>query len=246
MNSDYVLAPFNYFLSNCQNNVLLALRTIENTDEFPIPTPEELSFIQLTLDDKGLDFKKTKSIFKKWVLLNGFEDIHKAIKGLLERLIVFKDIEFELKNNKNLQVEEFERNRLAQARVWKTPQLFDELKRRYGIKLECENHFTSFNAARNCLIHTDGIVTERHCSNGTKDKLIIYGQRFKLFFSKGDEEIEAELGRAVPENTGLMLGAEEFHIEFSLDEPVDLSLKQFVEILHTCVFMRAEIDALLK
>ena len=63
-----------------------------------------------------------------------------------------------------------------------------------------------------------------------------------MFFKKGDEETIAEIGKHGPENAALMLGAEEFQIEFVKDKEIELDLKQFIDILNTCVFVRADIE----
>ena len=48
LNRDYVLAPFQQLLSNCQSNVLMGLRLVENLGQFPSPTPEELQLFYLS------------------------------------------------------------------------------------------------------------------------------------------------------------------------------------------------------
>jgi hypothetical protein len=39
-----------------------------------------------------------------------------------------------------------------------------------------------------------------------------------------------------------MLGAEDFEIHFALGQSLDLSLKHFIDVLSTCVFLRADLD----
>ncbi len=87
-----------------------------------------------------------------------------------------------------------------------------------------------------------GTVVTKFCNNPEKDKLIIFGRRFKVFFKRGEEEILAQLGKPGPENAALMLGAENFEIQFALGQSVELSLKQFLDVLNTCVFIRADIE----
>jgi hypothetical protein len=95
---------------------------------------------------------------------------------------------------------------------------------------------------RNCLTHANGVVTARYCNNAAKDKLVITGQRFNLFFQKGGLQVPAEMNKPGPENSPLMLGAEEFHLEFNLNRSIELSVKQFLDILNTCVFVRADVE----
>jgi hypothetical protein len=92
------------------------------------------------------------------------------------------------------------------------------------------------------LEHSGGIVVKRFCNNPQKDKMIILGRRVKLFFKRGDEETPAQIGTPGPENAALMMGAEDFEIEFALGQPVELSIKHFLDILNTCVFLRADIE----
>ena len=125
-------------------------------------------------------------------------------------------------------------------------QLVKEVNSLFGEPLQYKKLIESFNNARNCLVHTNGIVTRRHCNNTEKDKLVIYGNKFKYFFKKGEEETIAEIGKIGPENASLMLGAEEFQLEFLIGEEIELDLKQFLDILNTCVFFRADIDVKLK
>lgn len=246
INPNYVLAPFHSLLGNCQNNVLMGLRIVEKTDKFPEPTQEELQFFQLMIGRPITDIAKSKSLFKKWLLVNGFEDIHKCFRVTLERLYIFKAIYDEIKLNEKLEIKEIEDKLKVKASNFYFNQLIDSVNSLFPEPLKYQKHILSFNNARNCLIHTNGIVTTRHCNNLEKNKLTILGNRFKLFFKKGEEEIIAEIGKPGPENAALMLGAEEFKIEFSKDQEIELDLKNFLDILNTCVYVNADIEIKLK
>jgi len=71
-------------------------------------------------------------------------------------------------------------------------------------------------------------------------------QRFRFFVKDAKAEVPAEIGKAGPENAGLTLGAEPFALTFQKGEQIDLSLKQFVDVLSTCIFVRAEIALAIK
>ena len=68
------------------------------------------------------------------------------------------------------------------------------------------------------------------------------GRRFRLFLKRGEMEVLAEIGKPGPENAPLMLGAEDFVIEFPIGQAIQLSLRQFLDVLNTCIFLRADID----
>ena len=63
-----------------------------------------------------------------------------------------------------------------------------------------------------------------------------------MFFKTAQAEVLAELGKPGPKNSAL-LGAEEFQIEFGIGQLLEISLKQFIDILNTCVFIRADIES---
>ena len=246
LNPHYVLAPFHNLLSDCQNNVLLGLRIVEKLDKFPEPTQEELQFFQLSMAGQKTDIAKSKSIFKKWVLVNGFEDIHKCFRVTLERLFILMTVHNKTKAGDTFNVEEVEAELKVKASNLFFDQLINSVNSLFPEPLQFQKHILSFNNARNCLVHTNGIVTTRHCNNPEKSKLTIVGNRFKMFFKKGQGEIIAEMGKPGPENAALMLGAEEFQIVFHKDKEIELDLKQFLDILNSCVFVRADIDERLK
>jgi hypothetical protein len=225
----------------------MGLRIIEKVDTFPGPTPEELQFFQLSFGGPVTDLEQSKVLFKKWILVNGFEDVCKSIRATLERLLIFRTIESTIKENKKLNIEESERELRLEVTRLGFPALIARVNSLFEEKLQYQKEVESFRKARNCLEHAHGTVAKRDCNNPEKDKLIIHGNRFRLFFKKKDEaEVLAEFGKAGPENAALMLGAEEFQIEFRLGQSIELSLKQFIDILNTCVLIRADIELKLK
>jgi len=243
LNPLYVLAPFQALVANCQNNVLMGLRIVERVNELPIPTAEELQFFQLSFAPSSPDLEKNRIAFKKWLLLNGFQDIHGAVRVGLERLLVFEMTKAKLQDDPNTNIDDLEKELYSKATKIHFPQLIDEVNKLFSQPFEYLKHAESFNSARNCLEHTNGVVTKRHCNNATKDKIIIHGHRFKMFFKKEDQEVPAVFNQPGPPNAALMLGAEEFRFEFSIGQEIELSLKQFLDILNTCVFIKADIGS---
>ncbi len=242
LNQAYVLAPFHQLLTSCHTNVLIGLRLAERIDTFPGPTPEELKFINLSFGGYEQGLLESKNSFKRWLLLNGFGGIHKTIRTTLERFFVFKSIESRLATNPTLNLQKHEAELRMEARRFHLPELISTVPSLCGEHLQIESHVESFNNARNCLEHDNGTVTKKRCNNPSKDKLFIQGRRFKMFFKDGEREVLAEFGKPGPANAALMLGAEDFEIEFALDQSIELSLKQFIDVLNTCVFFRADIE----
>ena len=248
LNPAYVIIPFKQLLANCQNNVLLGLRLVEKIDKFPDPTNEEVQLIkiQLLLGDRASDISRTKEMFKRWLLINGFEDIHNCIRTTLERLFVFKAIENQLTDNPSLDIKGIEADKITEANKLDYPTLLSKVHTELEDTLTYVKHLETINRARNCLVHRNGKVSRKDCNNDQKDKLIITGNRFTFFYKKGDEEVLAEIGKPALENAALMLGAEDFKIEFSIGDKLDITLKQFIDILNTCIFFNADVEEKLK
>jgi hypothetical protein len=246
LNRNYVLEPFHNLISACQDNVLLGLRLVEKVGNFPGPTAEEMRFFQIAFGGPSDDLGQNKVRFKRWLLLNGLRDVNQCIGTTLQRFISFKTIEGETKQGSTSNLDARERELRHRLRRLHTPELIKKTNLLCSEPLILQKEIESFNLARNCLEHAAGIVAKGFCNNPQADKLIIFGRRFKVFFKRGEEEVLAQLGKPGPENAALMLGAENFEIQFALDQSVELSLKQFLDVLNTCVFLRADIEEKLK
>jgi hypothetical protein len=242
LNRSYVLQPFQDLIAACRNNVLLGLRLMETMDTFPGPTAEETRFFQLLSGEPPDDLGRSKAIFRRWIILKGLGDIHSCIGATLQRFIIFKTIDAEVNLNSTLAVDARESEIRDGVRGIHYPELIRRANLLSIEPLMLQDKIATFNNARNCLAHAGGIVTKRFCNSPQKDKLVILGRRFKLFFKRGEEEVLAQIGRPGPENAALMLGAEDFEIELGMDHPIELSLKNFLDILNTCVFFRADIE----
>ena len=246
LDPNYVLIPFQQLLGNCQNNVLLGLRLIEKVERFPEPTDEEKQFMQLALNGHITDINQSKLLFKEWILKNGFEEVYNCIRITLERLYVFKEVEKEIKNKPDVDLPDLENSLRQKANKSNFPNLVKDINNLFQEPLQFQDQMESINNARNCFVHRKGVVGSKDFNNNTNDKLIIKGRRFKTFFKRGEEEIIAEFGKPGPENAALMMGAEDFSLEFEKGNQIDITLKQFIDILNTCVFINADIDVKLK
>lgn len=238
----YVLQPFNDLIAACHSTVLLGLRLLEKVRTLPGPTAEELQFFQFIAELRASDSLSSKALFKRWLLLKGFGDDHKCINTALQRFITLITIGRELRQTAGLDVEARRRELRDTLGKQHFPVLLEKAGSLCSGPLDLEEQIKSFNLARNCLEHGSGEVVERFCNSPAKNALIVSGRRFRLFFSSGDNEVAAVFGMPGPENAALMLSAEEFEIHFALGQSLDMSLKHFIDVLNTCVFLRADLD----
>jgi hypothetical protein len=242
LNPSYVLEPFHRLISACQTNVLLGLRLVEEVEAFPEPTAEEKKAFQLRFQESVAHLSESKARFKLWIILKGLGVIHQCIGTTLRRFIMFRTIEGERRLNSALDAEARERELSEHLRKLRYPELIQRANGLCSAPLIMDEQIATFNNARNCLEHSDGIVVQRFCNTPGKDKLIIQGRKIKLFFQRGEEVTPAQIGKPGPENAAFMMGAEDFAIEFAMGERVELSLDHFGDILSTCVFLQADIQ----
>ena len=240
LDKKYVLAPFQELLDKCRNTVLFGLRILEKIDVFPEPTQEELVLLQFSTGHVG-DVVDSKAVFKKWLLLTGFQDIHLCLRSALERLYVFKTSE------KNVLIDGTElEKKLEKVSQLKLSDLLQKINSVADRPIEYKEHIDSINMVRNCLAHSHGIVADRFCNDKEEGKLIISGSRFKFFYRGSGGETVADFGKQGPENTSLNLSAEDFKMEFLKGQEITFSLREFFDILSTCIFIRADIGVLLE
>lgn len=79
MKKNDVFAPMTELFRSQLPNVLMGMRLASTIGAFPEPTDEELKLQWVLNITQGIDFCQSKALYKKWLLLKGFEDIHKAI-----------------------------------------------------------------------------------------------------------------------------------------------------------------------
>lgn len=245
MNPNYVLAPFDSLIAESENYVLLGLRLVAKIESFPEPTEDEKQFaFQMNLGGQNFPLDTSKNLFKKWILKKGFEELHKSIRVVLERLYVFLSVKSNI--GQNINIEELQSSLTIEATNLFYDQLIKQVNDLLDEPLLLDKHILSFNNVRNCLIHTNGRLTARHCNNSTKDELVLVGRRIKMFYKNEVEEKPFVKGEPGLVNAALILGAEDFEIIFNINQEIELDMKQFIEVLNTCVFIRADIDVKLK
>lgn len=242
LNRRYVLEPFDNLIATCQSTVLLGLRLLENVRAFPAPTVEECQFFRFVPGQRPCDFTSSKAHFKRWILLKGLGDIHQCISTALQRFIFVIKSENEPTPKPTLHNAPRRRILPEDTLSWSFPKLIEEASALCPEPLGLQEPMKSLNRARNCLEHGSGKVIAKFCNCPQRKSLIISGRRFRMFYRQGDQEVPAALGAPGPENSALLLGAEDFEIHFALGQSLDMSLKHFVDVLNTCVFLRADLD----
>lgn len=239
---DDVLEPLDELVSKCQDTVFMGLRLTDQISQFPQITEEERRLLKITPSIKINTLQESKLIFQKWILLNGFNEIYNGLRLALERLLVVKKCEHQIKNNL-ITKEEIEAE-LTKASQKDLAKLINKINNLFP-----DNHLIdqqvidSYRLARNCLQHRNGILKQKdHCNNKQERKLILFTKQLRLLYLKDNQYVPAVLGEIDLESAEICLGAEDNRIEFSMNDDICFSLKQFIALLQSVtIFIRSDL-----
>jgi len=239
-----VLAPFRELLGKSQGNVLLGLRLVERIERFPSPTAEEQDLIhRVSLMGPAVDMAQGKRDFKAWILRNGLEEVHASVRVTLDRLFVYKTIEQAIQADPSQDISHLEDALKTRIIRLDFPTILQEVNSMLTKPLTLTDHVRTINNARNCLVHSHGVVVRRFCNNAAKDRLSLKLRKMILFYFKdGRRTVIDRKDHPGVENAPIHTAAVDYDIEFSLGAQVDLSLQQFIDVLMTCFFLGAEIE----
>ncbi len=199
-----------------------------------------------------LDPDERRVEFKNWVIAKGFQDLARGVREGLEEAYWFISV-VPLANGEKIQVSEFQ-DRYAKARkrakTLSFPALLEAVNEGLCSPLNFIREFASLQAVRNCLEHRGGRVGERDIDPDT-ETLTLSFPRLKLFYLRGDDEVELVPGEAIdthdPENEALGEGVPILmkrvtaSREYKLNEAVQIGEREFFEIAMACHFLASEI-----
>ncbi len=237
LNIDGVTSALFALVNECQNVILFGLRVVDNIGTFPAHTAEELNDVLIQIGDRPKNIEDQKKQFRTWLLKKGFEDLAKGIKLALIEAYCFGTI-FKRKDEiKDLRSFLTEIEALKKAAIEQSlPGLLTKVRPLLIKNLDYEDQISTINNARNCLMHANGVVTDRHTNDKENSRLVIKGNRFLYFFEKNGERYPMKLGQPGPENAPLMMSAEKFELHFEIGQQIEIDLKDFNDFINTCVF----------
>jgi len=111
------------------------------------------------------------------------------------------------------------------------PDKLDHLRRRHSIDLDSglQRHLESINNARNCLVHRQGVVTERDLNGGSH--MVVEWRKFRALMQSGSNESELKLGEPVGADATLVLRVVDDRKEFGLGETVRFDEQEFADVV---------------
>jgi hypothetical protein len=240
LHPDGVVAPLLTILGQSANNVLFGLQLIDSVEK-PIDIQEiksEDTFFSFQFSDpsQGQDISLNKENFKLWILQKGFEDLIKGVNLSLIEAYFFCSLVLkrnDLKTYQHLQteIEELRETALKQS----LPGLLSKVKPALTADLTYEEEINSINKVRNCLVHRNGVVTDKDVNDIGNRQLKVQYSRMKLYADKdGQEVMEVKKNTFVEGGTSIKLTMVKESIIFNLDDRVKFNYQQFNHLLTTC------------
>lgn len=223
-------------LWECQNVILFGMRSVKDIDRFPEEAEIEKEAFVLHIEPPVESIEVQKEIYQSWLLTKGFEDLIKGIKfSLIEAYfyvsIINKKNDLKVYADLQKEVQELRKSAIEQS----LPGLLTKVKDSLTGELKYEDKISSINLCRNCLVHSNGIVTERHINDKVNNLLNVSGIRWKMFYkSKSGEDVEVQIGEMLEENTSLMLGQDDFALTFPIGSKIQISFRDFNNFIKTC------------
>ena len=197
---------------------------------------------------KGLDLapEERRESFKNWVLAKGFQDLARGVRETLEEALFFiRMLGRPSGVMTTLAAVEADVSAIRSSASKLTfPVLMEQVNAGLREPMAFDLEFRSLQNVRNCLEHRGGRVAPKDI-DPTTGTLTLSFPRLKIFFMRGDEEIELAPGEVIdthaPDNPFAGDKEVSFHLrrvtrsrEYALNEPVVIGALDFYEIALAC------------
>lgn len=224
-----------------------------NTDSLP---PLQTDSLPIVIHDPYTDNKPENMLERTltWLFKKAFEEF---VVGLTESLIEahkFSKLSSLSKSTKHgdisLSKEEIEENIIEiNSRPLKLnfPTLIKEIEEELNINLPLKSEVISINQVRNCLVHRNGIVTDKDTNNNEEDSLLLCFQELITLSELSGEIIEIKWEHKEKGFTTDKIGFVERQkiIQFKKTDKVILDQNIFNGVAYTCILFTLNLKALL-
>lgn len=227
---------------------------IINSESNSIP-PLQVDGLPFRIDDPESDDEiSAKEMSLEWIMKKAFEEF---IVGLTESLIEAHRTVKLLTFANNTKVQNFTHEQIRQE-IEKInqrplslpfPVLMDEIESELNLSLNLSEEIRSINNLRNCLVHDNGIVSEKRLNDKENRLLRLKYIELAVFAEREGQIIEVKLQ---DKNEGfktqwISTQSRPRDVTFSLGEHVKINQNLFNSISYTCVqFVQGMFDAMPK
>jgi hypothetical protein len=188
------------------------------------------------------DEEKSKSEFFKWVLINGFRDASELVNNFLEtanRVLSVWELVIKQKGEAKLTGEDWNEIIINGSKRFHRLGLPDKIKHLSHINFfqldpELTKQILTINAARNCLVHRKGIVSERDAN--IDGELEVRWTKLSLYLKNESGEQEIIPPQIVEKDN--IIAVKNVHISktFAIGKKIVFSAQEFSDICW-CLFL---------
>jgi hypothetical protein len=188
---------------------------------------------------KPWDEERASVEFRTWVLSNAFRDVSEATGAMLDgmhQLAFAAKFSEQMSTGSALTEADWDEQLATEMKRFHRlgiPDKLDQLKEQYGLSFgsDMEQQVLSINAARNCLVHRNGIVGERDVNSG--DELIVHWRELYFVLTNEDGEHEVTLPVTAIKDSSLGLKERLGSKSFKKGERVNFDVIEFSNICWT-------------
>jgi hypothetical protein len=205
-------------------------------------------FIRYQVRGPEITSDERREMYENWLLAKGFQDLARGVRESLEEAFLYLNlVKIPSPQRITLQtVQDMLDTTRKRASLLKFPTLFAKVNAGLTAPVQFEKEFLSIQKARNCLEHRGGIVGKQDINDENETILTLSFPRMKLFYMRGDEEIEvapnepvnAQDGEAYVDILGRYVTRSK---TYGIGERIKFTPAEFSEIAMSCSFFGTEL-----
>jgi len=188
-----------------------------------------------------LNLDQRRAMHESWILGKAFQELLRATRHALEEAYVVTALltkEHKIRSNETLA--DFLKPFQSKAAGLPFPELLAAVNKLLDPKLDFADSYKSLQMARNCLEHRAGIVGKIETKGGAA--FILTVPRTKIFYLRGQDEIEVAAGERVDAGDGrpeveILMRFEVRQRSIALGARLTFALNEFNEIAFACNFL---------
>jgi hypothetical protein len=204
-------------------------------------------FVQLQIRGPELTSDERRMMYENWLLAKGFQDLARGVRESLEEAALYLALISRPTRSvpTSISLEDlFDTMRKPAARL-PFPELLARVNAGLTSPLEFEREFLSIQRVRNCLEHRGGMVRKQDLDDQAA-ALTLSFPRLKVFYMRGNEEIELARDERVDDGTHepevQILGRIGTRSRtYQLGERVTFTANEFSEIAMACSFFAKQL-----
>lgn len=230
LNPSGVIAPAMIAVKTAAGVVSRVLSTIEEgpLSETVVVEMEGLSFHLADNRDQG----ERRRLQKNWLLAKGFHELARGIRLSLEEAYLYNAaIQMRGQSVRDQQhVEELLNAARTAANRLNFPDLLAQVNDGLRAELTWYPQFLSFQRARNCLEHRDGLVSREKDIEQGMENLVLSVPALRLFLRMGEREVELVPGVVADEEATVLLKSGTKELSFPAGSRISFSAQDFSQM----------------